>query len=122
MLRVVALGGALGSLLRYALSLAWHSTFPWTTLAINVIGSAALGALLAWIALTPGAHPLLRPFLGTGVLGGFTTFSTFTVEARTLYAAGTPGLAATYVAVTVAAAVLAVVIAERLVRRWHSSR
>ncbi|MBB5870974.1 CrcB protein [Allocatelliglobosispora scoriae] len=117
MIRVVALGGALGSALRWAISLLWPSHFPWTTLAINIIGSAALGALLAWISLRPQTHPLLRPFVGTGILGGFTTFSTFTVEARALPA----GLAATYVVLTVTGAVTAVVFADRLVRRWQPS-
>jgi CrcB protein len=118
----VAIGGALGSLARYALSLLWHTTFPWTTLVINVTGSAILGALLAWIALTPGANPLLRPFIGTGILGGYTTFSTFTVETRNLIAAESTGLAATYVVVTVIAAVTAAAGSEWLVRRWLSPR
>ena len=117
MIRVVALGGALGSALRWAISLLWAPHFPWTTLAINVIGSAALGALLAWIVLRPQTHPLMRPFLGTGILGGFTTFSTFTVETRGLPAS----LAVTYVVLTLVGAISAVVIAERLVRRWRPS-
>jgi CrcB protein len=84
-LGVIALGGVLGSLARYGLAEAVpHRAggFPWSTFAINVIGCFAIGVLLA--ALTPLSHPLLRPFLGTGILGGFTTFSTFAVDTERL--------------------------------------
>ncbi|HEY0474455.1 MAG TPA: CrcB family protein [Kribbella sp.] len=84
-LGVIALGGVLGSLARHGLAEAFpHRAggFPWSTFAINVIGCFAIGVLLA--ALTPLSHPLLRPFLGTGILGGFTTFSTFAVDTERL--------------------------------------
>ena len=80
-LGVIALGGVVGSLARYGLAEGFPhdaGSFPWATFATNVLGCFAIGVLLA--ALTPLSHPLLRPFLGTGILGGFTTFSTFAVD------------------------------------------
>jgi CrcB protein len=106
-LLAVALGGALGSVTRYGLGLAWPEPpgtgFPWTTFTINVTGSLAIGVLVAVLGATP--HPLLRPLLGTGVLGGFTTFSTYAEQVRALVAAGRVGIAAAYVLGTVAAAI-----------------
>ena len=79
----VAAGGVIGALARHGAGVALPTAagaFPLTTFAVNVVGCALMGALVAALARTPGAHPLLRPFLGTGVLGGFTTFSAFAVE------------------------------------------
>ncbi|TDW23601.1 fluoride efflux transporter FluC [Kribbella kalugense] len=84
-LGVVALGGVIGSLARYGLAEAIpHDAggFPWATFVTNVLGCFAIGVLLA--RLTPRHHALLRPFLGTGILGGFTTFSTFAVDTEKL--------------------------------------
>jgi len=84
-LGVIALGGIAGSLARYGLAEAIpHSpgSFPWATFLTNVLGCFAIGVLLA--RLGPGSHPLLRPFIGTGILGGFTTFSTFAVDTERL--------------------------------------
>lgn len=81
---LVALGGAIGSVLRYVISLlalaAFGTGFPWGTLAVNVIGSAAIG-VCGGIAL--GGNP--RLLLVTGVLGGFTTFSAFSLETGLLW-------------------------------------
>ncbi|TWD83178.1 CrcB protein [Kribbella amoyensis] len=84
-LGVIAAGGIAGSLARYGLAEAIpHSPggFPWSTFVTNVAGCFAIGLLLARI--TPRTHSLLRPFLATGVLGGFTTFSTFAVDTERL--------------------------------------
>ena len=95
----VALGGALGSVGRYAVSLGAAAVigaaYPWGTLAVNVIGSAAIGAL-AGLGLSGPA----RLFWITGVLGGFTTFSAFSLEAALLWEVA-PRLAALYVAASV---------------------
>ncbi len=110
-LAAIAVGGALGAVARYAVGLAWPSAaggFPWSTFAINVAGCFAIGVLL--VALTEGSgppHPLARPFLGTGLLGGFTTFSAYAVQAERLFALGVPGTAFAYVLGTLVAAVLA---------------
>lgn len=95
-LPLVALGGAGGSLLRWELGRALPSGppgFPWTTLAINLAGALALG-LLVGRTTRPGAPAWVRPLLGAGALGGFTTFSTLTVDAARLARAGAGGLAA----------------------------
>jgi len=87
---MIALGGGLGALARYALGRAWggdHLAIPVTTLTINLLGSLLLGALVVAVTEVWHPHPNLRPFLGTGVLGGFTTFSTFAVQAQQLPAA-----------------------------------
>jgi CrcB protein len=111
----VAGGGALGALARYGLTEAFPGSadaFPWTVFAINVAGSALLALLPA---LGPvRRRPLLLPLLGPGVLGGFTTLSTYSEQARALAAQGRTGLAATYVVGTLAAALLAVLVVSRL--------
>lgn len=87
---LVALGGGLGSIARYSLGKAWpdsQHTLPLTTLGINLLGSFLLGMLVVAVTeIWSGAHPNLRPFLGTGILGGFTTFSTFAVQEQNLSA------------------------------------
>lgn len=109
-LAAVAVGGALGSAARYGVGLAWPTPsghFPWATLSINVTGSALLGALIGVISLRIASHRLVRPFLGTGVLGGFTTFSTYAVETRALLDTGRPLLAGGYVLGTLVGALAA---------------
>jgi CrcB protein len=93
-------GGVIGSLGRYAVGLALPHTagaFAWSTLLVNVTGSFAMGVLVVWVLSMDRPHPLLRPFLGVGVLGGWTTFSSFTLDARTMVTAGHGLLAASYV-------------------------
>src|SRR4051812_17525873 len=104
---VVALGGALGATARYALSLGWPTPpggFPWTTFWTNVSGCAVIGAFMVVITEVWAAHRLVRPFFGTGVLGGFTTFSTYAVEIRRLADAHQAGTAAGYAVATLASA------------------
>jgi CrcB protein len=110
-LAVVAAGGALGAAARYGLAAAWPTPaagFPWATLLVNLAGCAVLGAVMELLADLSAPHRLARPFLGTGLLGGFTTFSTYAVEARDLLAAGRFGLAAAYVVGTLVGALAAV--------------
>lgn len=118
----VAAGGALGAAGRYGLALLWPPApagLPWATLITNLLGSALLGALMQTITLRTAPHRLLRPFLGTGVLGGFTTFSTYAVETTGLLAAGRYGLAIGYVLGTVAGALGAAWLGARAVRAAH---
>ncbi|MEU8472491.1 CrcB family protein [Streptomyces sp. NPDC029006] len=117
---VVAAGGALGALARYALTLAWPTPpggFPWATLWTNVSGCAVMGVLMVLVTDVWSAHRLLPPFLGTGVLGGFTTFSTYAVDIRRLADAGRPGLGAVYLAATLCAALAAIWLASAAARR-----
>ncbi|WP_235735292.1 fluoride efflux transporter FluC [Nocardioides alcanivorans] len=102
-LAVVALGGMVGALARHGLEESWPTAaggFPWATFTINVVGSGALGALMAWV-FTRTVHPLTRPLLGTGLLGGFTTFSTYALEGHELVGDGHPAVAVGYLAVSV---------------------
>ena len=117
-LAVVAVGGAAGACLRAGLTDAFPAAggeIPWTTFAINVVGSFLL-ALLPVLAVVR-RRPLLPPLLGTGVLGGFTTLSAYAEESRALLASGHAGLAAAYVTGTVAAGLLAVALADRFSTR-----
>ncbi|NUR08590.1 MAG: CrcB family protein [Nocardioidaceae bacterium] len=86
--------------------------FPWTIFAVNVVGCFALASLPALPAVRE--HHLLPPLLGTGVLGGFTTMSTYAEQARALAASGRVVTAGVYVLGTLAACLLAVAAADRL--------
>ncbi|MYW64266.1 fluoride efflux transporter CrcB [Streptomyces sp. SID8379] len=116
----VSLGGAVGACARYGAALLWPAApgaFPWTTLAVNVVGCAVMGVLMVVITDVWAAHRLVRPFFGTGVLGGFTTFSTYAVDIRTLTDVGHARTALGYLALTVCAALAAVWTAAHLTRR-----
>ncbi|MCX2924166.1 fluoride efflux transporter FluC [Streptomyces sp. NEAU-W12] len=117
---VVAAGGGAGAAARHAASLRWPTPadgFPWTTLWVNITGCAVIGVFMAVITGTRAAHPLVRPFFGTGVLGGFTTFSTYAVDGRNLFDGGAGGLALVHLAVTPLAALAAVWAAASAARR-----
>ncbi|MBL7500153.1 fluoride efflux transporter CrcB [Frankia sp. CNm7] len=124
-LAVISAGGVLGSCARYGASLAWPTppgAFPWTTWAVNVTGCAAIGVLMVLIAEVRAAHPLVRPFLGTGMLGGFTTFSTYAVDAQRLVDEERAGMALAYLVVTVLGALGAVWVAAVMTRRYARRR
>ncbi len=117
---VVALGGAAGATARYAASLWWPTdggAFPWTTLWVNVVGCAVIGVFMVVITEVRAAHRLVRPFFGTGVLGGFTTFSTYAVDARQLLAGDQVRTGLLYLAATPLAALTAVWLAAWAARR-----
>ncbi|EYD76816.1 CrcB-like protein [Rubellimicrobium mesophilum DSM 19309] len=104
-LPLVALGGALGASLRYLASLLWPA--PWGVMAINVFGSFAIGTLAVPLLLSErGPHPL-APLIITGVLGGFTTFSAFSLDTLGLISAGRVGTAMLYVGGSVGLSLLA---------------
>ncbi|MBM4793565.1 fluoride efflux transporter CrcB [Streptomyces sioyaensis] len=108
---VVAVGGAIGATARYGAALLWPTaagTFPWTTLTVNAVGCALMGVLMVVITEVRSAHRLVRPFLGTGILGGFTTFSTYAVDIQRLVDARRPALAVAYLAGTLLLALAAV--------------
>ncbi|MET7451471.1 fluoride efflux transporter CrcB [Streptomyces sp. NPDC005574] len=117
---VVALGGAAGACARYGATLLWPAAagaFPWTTLWINVAGCAVIGVFMVVITDVWAAHRLVRPFFGTGVLGGFTTFSTYAVDIQKLVDAGHARTGLTYLAATLLAALAAVWLAVTATRR-----
>jgi len=104
---LVAGGGAVGSWLRFATGRVWSiaigpvaaSAFPWATLTVNVVGSLLMGILIGWLARV-SAGESWRLLLGVGVLGGYTTFSSFALEFGMFVQRGQPGLAALYVGVS----------------------
>ena len=123
-LGAVAAGGALGALAREAVAEAiprQGAEFPWATLLTNVTGCFLIGVLMVLvIERWPDRH-LVRPFFGTGILGGFTTFATYAVESRVLLAAGHFVTAAAYLVGTLVVGLVAVVaglgLTERVVSR-----
>ncbi|MFF3390967.1 fluoride efflux transporter CrcB [Streptomyces sp. NPDC002669] len=119
-LAVVALGGALGASARYGASLLWPTApggFPWPTLCVNAVGCAVIGVFMVVIGEAWSAHRLVRPFFGTGVLGGFTTFSTYAVDIERLIAAGRVRTGLAYLGLTLVAALAAVWSAAWTTRR-----
>jgi CrcB protein len=97
---VIAVGGALGSLARWGLTVAWPvrpGGFPWATVTANVSGAAALGVLMVFVLDVWPPSRYVRPFIGVGVLGGYTTFSTAMLDTRGQLIAGRPAQAAVYV-------------------------
>lgn len=102
---LVAVGGAIGASLRHLVGLVtlrlFGPAFPWGTLTVNVIGSFVMGLLVELIARRLNASAELRLFLMTGVLGGFTTFSSFSLDTAAMWERGETALAAGYVATSV---------------------
>ncbi len=111
---LVFVGGGLGAAARHVCNLGaarlFGVAFPWGTLGINVMGGLFMGLLTAWLAARyqgPGEH--LRLFLATGILGGFTTFSAFSLDAVVLWERGAHSAALAYVAASVLVSIAALV-------------
>lgn len=125
-LGAIAVGGAIGAAARYLVGLGWPTPpggFPMSTLVINVVGCGLIGILMVVVTDVLPRHRLLRPLLGTGVLGGFTTFSTYAVDIQRLVTGGNAGIALLYLAGTVVGALLAVratVSATRALISWRT--
>ncbi len=110
-LSMVALGGALGSLIRYlvagAVQPAWWPGFPFGIFVVNITGGLAMGLIVALAALKLNLTPELRAFLTTGILGGYTTFSTFSLDSAMLMERGAYAQAGAYVIGSVVLSVMA---------------
>lgn len=115
-LTAISFGGVLGALARYGLGEAFPH-WPWTTLVINATGCLLIGVLMVLVAEVWPARRLLRPFLGTGFLGGYTTFSTYVVDVQRLVSTGRAGVAVAYLAGTLLSALLAVYLGT-VITRW----
>ncbi len=120
----VALGGAIGSAARYGVNV-WSgrmlgAEFPWHTFIVNVVGCFAMGVLVALMALRLNASPEIRAFLTTGILGGFTTFSAFSLDFALLVERKTYGAALAYGAGSVVLSLIAVFAGLSLVRSLAS--
>ena len=122
---MVALGGALGSLLRYQAGLIWPTpagSFPTTILLVNLLGCLVIGVFLVVVVEVRTVHRLVRPFFATGVLGGFTTFSTYSLDIFSLVRDGEPLLAVGYLLGTAIGAMLAVMVGMVVTRRLLIAR
>jgi CrcB protein len=99
---LVFLGGGLGAMLRHGINMGTTrllgTGFPWGTFLVNISGSLVMGLVAGWFAFKGDAPQAWRLFLTTGILGGYTTFSAFSLDAALLYERGDIGLAAAYVA------------------------
>ncbi|WP_433385024.1 fluoride efflux transporter FluC [Micromonospora sp. KLBMP9576] len=116
----VAAGGALGALARAGLqqSIPHGPTgLPWATFAVNLTGCLLIGVLMAVLDRHGGRAPLLRPFLGVGMLGGYTTFATYAVDVQLALAAGAPAVALGNLAATLLGALGAVWLGDTVTAR-----
>jgi CrcB protein len=118
-LALVAVGGFAGAALRYAVALALPGAFPWGTLAVNGLGSFALGVLLYERHFADAVSAEARLVVGTGFLSSFTTYSTFAAETTGLAGSAGPTLAAANVAANYALGVVGV-LCGRWLARWLS--
>jgi fluoride exporter len=123
-LTAIALGGVIGAELRWGaaeLLPPGARGFPWATLLVNVVAGLGLGVLMAALARAKRPDPLVRPFLGIGILGGLSTFSTYSTDTYRLLDAGRPALAVTYAGLTLLAALAATIAGGALVGALASS-
>ena len=108
---LVFVGGGLGALCRFAatsfVGKSLGTKFPWGTMLVNIVGSLLMGLVIAWLARRSSGDAGLRLLLAIGFLGGFTTFSSFSLDAVFLYERGAFLAAAGYIAVSVAVSILA---------------
>ena len=108
----VALGGAVGSMARFGVNMAaprfLGQSFPWATLTVNIVGSLLMGFLVSFLAEKYADQPDLRLFLLTGVLGGFTTFSAFSLDVLNLVQRGEAAMAFVYAMASVLLSIIAV--------------
>jgi fluoride exporter len=118
----VFLGSGLGGMARYGVGMLvarWSATaFPWGTLIVNIAGAALMGLVMGTFAAKEIDHPALRLFLTTGILGGFTTWSTFSLDAVTLWQRGEAPMAVSYVAASLVLSLVVLTAALALSRRF----
>ncbi|TCD13110.1 fluoride efflux transporter CrcB [Oricola cellulosilytica] len=119
-LLLVALGGAIGASARHLANLValriGGPNFPWGTLFVNIAGSFAMGLLIAGLARRTGTSMEVRSFLATGVLGGFTTFSAFSLDFASLWERGEQWTGVAYLAASVSLSILALFAGLTMVR------
>lgn len=121
---LVALGGGFGAWLRFLVGRAWVAAigpvragdFPYGTLTVNVLGSLLMGLLVGWLARSGSHGEATRLLLAVGVLGGFTTFSSFSLDIISLAERGELGVAAFYIAVSVIAGVMSLLLGLSIIR------
>jgi CrcB protein len=115
---IVAAGGALGAVARYGVGRLLPAGFPWATLTVNVVGGLVMGGLAGWLAFRGGLHAeSIRLFAAVGLLGGFTTFSAFSLETALMIEKRQYALASGYVAASVVLSILALFLGLMVARR-----
>ena len=119
---IVFLGGGIGAALRHGVNLSaarmLGTHFPYGTIAVNVAGSLAMGLLAGYFAFKSGLPQHWQLFFTTGILGGFTTFSAFSLDAALLYERGAFALAALYVVTSVVASIAALFVGLAIIRNF----
>lgn len=124
-LPTIAVGGIVGALARHGLEVAWPASpghLPLATLITNATGSLLLGLLMVHVVENEAGHPLLRPFVGVGVLGGFTTFSTYAAQSSDLLTSDHPATGIAYLVGTAALALASVAVGLFAGRRLTRAR
>jgi CrcB protein len=115
-LLIVGLGGSIGSIARYAVSFLIKSKlFPYATLSVNIIGSFIIGIVFAMSIKNEGLSENWKLFLATGICGGFTTFSAFSLENMGLLQSGKIGMALTYIILSIILGIIATFLGYKLV-------
>src|SRR5262245_26891419 len=119
---LVFIGGGIGSVLRHGSNQAsaalFGPDFPYSTMFVNIVGSLAIGLIAGWFALRGGGGQMLPLFLTTGILGGFTTFSAFSLDAALLWERGQAARALLYALGSVIPAIAAVFFGLVVMRAW----
>jgi fluoride exporter len=118
-LAAITAGGVVGALARYGLTVAWPhhpGRFPWAIFTINATGCLLIGVFMVLVTDVWTGRRLLRPFLGVGVVGGYTTFSTYIADTQQTLAAGAPRTALLYLAGTLITALVAVWVGDAITR------
>lgn len=117
---LVMVGGAIGAGTRHltgrAALMLWGPAFPWGTLIVNIVGGFAMGIVAGWLAVRASGDETLRYLVGVGLLGGFTTFSAFSLETVSILQRGEHGLAALYILSSVAGSIVALFAGLHLTR------
>jgi fluoride exporter len=124
-LPVIALGGMIGASARHELELVWTASpgqWPWATFVTNASGCLLIGMLMVHVVEVGRTHPLLRPFVGVGLLGGYTTFSTFALQTQVLWMHSHRGTSLLYLILTPAVAMVSVVAGVVAARALHGFR
>lgn len=121
---MVFLGGGVGSAARHGVNVLaarfFGANYPIGTFTINIIGAFTMGAVVEWLAMRASFSPVIRLFLTTGIIGGFTTFSTYALEIAALYERGEFGIAVVYALASIVLGLAALFLGMQAVKWLYS--